>query len=157
DLRPLGPPGAGGPGAFGRRGQLPNGPPPNGPPPDGVRPFRQEIESEARKHLRAAREALAALEKDTPDHPEELFLQARVLLFGSRFGAERAREQRQKGIAILQQLVDRQPQNDTFRFELADALLPPPGPLGEEVDTDVLQQVVTHARELTKQQPAHPE
>jgi len=118
--------------------------------------MRPEIAREVRTHLRSARELLAALMKEAPDDAEVQFLQARVLLFVSRPGvaADRPSQQREEALEILRQLAEKQPENDVFRFELANALLPQPG---QETDVNMLRTVVGHARKLVAQQPAHPE
>jgi tetratricopeptide (TPR) repeat protein len=162
-------------GPFGRRGQVPpeNEPPPGGGPgsgppssggpgsPGGRRGGRDGMREgfrESREQLRAARELLAGLLQETPEDPEVLLLQARVLIAEQR--APTSREQAPdpgpatKAIEILEKLVQRQPDNDLYRYELADALLPPPG---RNADVAVIKTVLEHAEKLVAQQPAHVE
>jgi hypothetical protein len=71
--------------------------------------------------------------------------------------AREANEQEAQAIAILEQLVAARPDQDAFRFELAAALLPRPGPEPGPVDASKLPVAVAHAEELVARQPRHPE
>jgi tetratricopeptide (TPR) repeat protein len=156
-------------GPFGRRGQGPQdneAPPGAGPgnaPPSGTGPGApggrrggREGMRESREQLRTARELLAGLLLETPEDPEVLLLEARVLIAEQR--APTSRDQAPdpgpaaKAIEILEKLVQRQPDNDLYRYELADALLPPPG---RSVDVAVAKVVLGHAEKLVTQQPSH--
>jgi tetratricopeptide (TPR) repeat protein len=113
---------------------------------------------EAREQLRVARDLLTGLLQESPEDPEVLLLQARVLIAeqrlpGSRDSAPEAGTSA-KAVEILEKLVQRQPDNDLFRYELADALLPPPG---RNAETAVVRTVLEHAKKLVEQQPAHVE
>ncbi|MCY2958352.1 MAG: serine/threonine-protein kinase [Planctomycetota bacterium] len=156
-----GPPGGPG-GPQGRRGlfglaELPGGPPGNtNAGPQGRGSARPEMVRDMQQQLRAAQVLLTDLLKETPEAPDVLLLQARVLIANLRPTVEGPQKSesadRATALAILTKLVEGQPDNDVFRFELAEALMSPPQ---RNLDAKTLSQILTHATQLVLQQPTN--
>lgn len=171
-LPPRGP-GSGGPGAGGTG------------PGGAVREVAKLVQT-AKEHLLAAQATVGKLLQDDPDNREFLALKARCLLVDLPQGLlegggrrDRTRDaatmaQRQEGVVILRDLVEKNPEAEQLRLELCKALIedrrrdgPPRGRRGDltgrdrpapsEEELQVVREAKVHADYLLGQEPLSPE
>ncbi|MCC7064976.1 MAG: hypothetical protein IT456_19355 [Planctomycetes bacterium] len=140
----------------------------------------------AKEHLLAAQATVGKLLQDDPDNREFLALKARCLLVDLPQGLlegggrrDRTRDaatvaQRQEGVVILRDLVEKNPEAEQLRLELCKALIedrrrdgPPRGRRGDltgrdrpapsEEELQVVREAKVHADYLLGQEPLSPE
>ncbi len=117
--------------------------------------------ADERSHLAAALALLDGLLAEQPEDADSQMLKARCLValarIGQRFDPAAAQAQRAAAVAILRQLVVAHPDGDSYRFELADALLASVSPRGGAADVEASTAAVVEAERLYRAQPTHPE
>lgn len=129
----------------------------------------EELRQQLRGHLEAAQRILDGLLATAPDDSESKFLKARCLLVSARRGprADAAEDPAVDAVKILTELVAAHPDNDSYRFELCDALMPrsrirgtaspPPSPSNEPSSPSDISRAVEEARILVARRPDHVE
>lgn len=128
----------------------------------------EELRQQSKSHLDAAQKILDELLAAAPDDAESQFLKARCLVVKARRSArsDGEKDPAAEAVEILDALVAAHPENDSFRFELCEALMPrirsrsgsaPGNPTAEVPAPFDLDRAVVEARTLVARRPDHVE